>query len=213
MAAAFGARLSCRRGAQTSEDEARLEQGERQSDLPDRERRQRQHSPANLIAMPRVRIGPALPDREALDVEIARLRDLDIAVLRRRWHVMLGRRPPPHLPRHLLFRILAYRLQVDRLGDLDDASRRLLDRSGSPEKAGQNAANLVRPIADVWPGTSLSREWNGRLERVTVLTDGIAWNGKTFPSLSKVAFAITGTRWNGPRFFGLRDKPSKRSVA
>ena len=163
--------------------------------------------------MPRVRIGPALPDREALDVEIARLRDLDIAVLRSRWHVMFGRRPPPHLPRHLLFRILTYRLQVDRLGDLDDASRRLLDRSGSPEKAGQNAANLVRPIADVRPGTSLSREWNGHMQRVTVLTDGFAWNGKTYPSLSKVAFAITGTRWNGPRFFGLRDTPSRGAVA
>src|SRR3974390_2883626 len=100
--------------------------------------------------MPRVRIGPALADREALDVEIARLRDLDIAVLRSRWHVMFGRRPPPHLPRHLLFPILAYRLQANRLGDLDDASRRLLDCSGSPEKAGQKAVTLPRAIAVVW---------------------------------------------------------------
>jgi hypothetical protein len=163
--------------------------------------------------MPRIRIGPALPDREVLDVEIARLRDLDIAGLRSRWHTVSGRRPPAHLPRHLLFRILAHRLQADRLGDLDDASRRLLDRSGSPEKAGQNAANLVRHIADVRPGTSLGREWNGRLHRVTVLADGFAWNGNTYSSLSKVAFAITGTRWNGPRFFGLRDKPGKGSAA
>jgi len=163
--------------------------------------------------MLRVRIGPALPDREALDVEIARLRDLDIAALRDRWQTAFGRRPPPHLPRHLLFRILAYRLQADRLGDLDDASRRLLDGSGSPEKAGQNAANLVPLITDVRPGTSLSREWNGHMQRVTVLADGFAWNGKTYPSLSKVAFAITGTRWNGPRFFGLRDKPSQESSA
>jgi len=163
--------------------------------------------------MPRVMIGPALPDREALDVEIARLRDLDIAALRSRWQTAFGRRPAPHLPRHLLFRILAYRLQADRLGDLDDASRRLLDGSGSPEKAGQNAANLVPLITDVRPGTSLSREWNGHMQRVTVLADGFAWNGKTYPSLSKVAFAITGTRWNGPRFFGLRDKPSQRSSA
>jgi hypothetical protein len=163
--------------------------------------------------MPRIRIGPAFPDREVLHVEIARLRDLDIAGLRSRWHTVSGRRPPAHLPRHLLFRILAHRLQADRLGDLDDASRRLLDRSGSPEKAGQNAANLVRHIADVRPGTSLGREWNGRLHRVTVLADGFAWNDNTYSSLSKVAFAITGTRWNGPRFFGLRDKPGKGSAA
>ena len=163
--------------------------------------------------MPRVRIGSALPDREALDVEIARLRDLDIVALRSRWHAVFGRRPPPHLPRHLLFRILAYRLQADRLGDLDDASRRLLDGSGSPEKAGQNVANLVPRIANVRPGTSLSREWNGHMQRVTVLADGFAWNGKIYSSLSKVAFAITGTRWNGPRFFGLRDKPSRGSLA
>jgi len=163
--------------------------------------------------MPRVRVGPALPDRAALDVEIARLRDLDIVALRRRWHIVFGRRPPPHLLRHLLFRIVAYRLQADQLGDLDNASRRLLDGSGSPEKAGQNAATLVRRIVNVRPGTSLSREWNGHMQQVTVLPEGFTWNGKIYPSLSKVAFAITGTRWNGPRFFGLRDKPSPRSSA
>ena len=161
--------------------------------------------------MPRVGIGPALPDRTAIDVEIARLRDLDIAGLRGRWHSVFGRRPPSHLPRHLLFRILAYRLQADRFGDLDDASRRLLDRSGSPEKAGQKAATITRHIADVRPGTSLGREWNGRTQRVAVLAEGFVWNGRTYSSLSQVAFAITGTRWNGPRFFGLRDKPSKGS--
>jgi hypothetical protein len=138
--------------------------------------------------MPRVRIGPALPDRDALDVEIARLRDLDIAAQRRRWHTVFGRRAPLHIPRHLLFRILTYRMQADRLGDLDNASRRLLDGSGSPEKAGQNAANFVRPIADVRPGTSLSREWNGHIQRVSVLADGFAWNGKIYSSLSKVAY-------------------------
>jgi hypothetical protein len=148
--------------------------------------------------MPRVRIDPALPDQAALD----------IAELRSRWHNVFGRRPPAHLPRHLLFRILAYRLQADRLGDLDNTSRRLLDSSGSPERAGQNAANLEQHIVNVRPGTSLGREWNGRIHRVAVLADGFAWNGDTYSSLSKVAFAITGTRWNGPRFFGLRDKPS-----
>src|SRR5207249_1189786 len=61
------------------------------------------------------------------------------------------------------------------------------------------------------PGTVLRREWNGQVQRVAVLTDGFVWNGKTYPSLSKVAFAITGTRWSGPKFFGLRDKPPKGS--
>ena len=67
--------------------------------------------------------------------------------------------------------------------------------------------DLRRRTAELRPGTVLGREWNGRMHRVAVLADGFAWNGKTYPSLSKVAFAITGTRWNGPRFFGLRDKP------
>jgi DUF2924 family protein len=159
--------------------------------------------------MPRVKIGPALPDYKKLAVEIARLRDLDNRGLRRCWHVGFGRLPPAHLPRHLLFRILAYRLQADRFGDLDGNSRQLLDRAESPEKAGQKAAGLVQRIAEVRPGTVLGREWNGRMQRVLVLADGFAWNGKTYPSLSQVAFAITGTRWNGPRFFGLRDKQEK----
>ena len=161
--------------------------------------------------MPRVKIGPALPDRSTIDVEIARLRDLDVGQLRSRWHTVFGRRPHPQLPRHLLFRVLAYRLQADVLGDLDGECQRLLDRSVSPEDAGQRAMELARRTADLRPGTVLAREWNGQMHRVAVLADGFAWNGKTYGSLTKVAFAITGTRWSGPRFFGVRDKPSKRA--
>ena len=158
-----------------------------------------------------MRIRPALRDGETLDVEIARLRDFDIAGLRSRWHTVFGRPPPRHLPRHLLFRTLAYRLQTDRWGELDTESRRLLDRSDSPEKAGQRALDLSRRTVELRPGTILSREWNGQMQRVAVLPEGFAWDGNTYPSLSQVALAITGTRWNGPRFFGLRDKPSKGS--
>jgi hypothetical protein len=67
--------------------------------------------------MPRVRIAPAEPHRDSIESEIAQLRDLDIAMLRKRWQVIFGRPAPPHLPRHLLFRILAYRLQAKILGD------------------------------------------------------------------------------------------------
>jgi len=158
--------------------------------------------------MPRRKVGPA-PEREVVDVEIGRLRDLDVEGLRRRWQAAFGRPPPTHLSRHLLFRTLAYRMQVDRWGDLDGETRRLLDRSGSSEEAGKTAIELSRRTKDIRAGTILSREWNGRMQRVAVLDDGFSWNGKTYPSLSQVARAITGTRWNGPRFFGLRDKPSK----
>jgi hypothetical protein len=162
--------------------------------------------------MPRVTIGPALPDRETLSIEIARLRDLDINELRSRWHTVLGKPPPTHLPRHLLFRVVAYRLQADRYGDLDDENKRLLDRSETPEEAVRRALGSTRRRTEVRLGTVFSREWNGQIHQVTVLAEGFAWSGKTYPSLSKVAFAITGSRWNGPRFFGLRDKQSKVPV-
>jgi Protein of unknown function (DUF2924) len=135
--------------------------------------------------MRRVVIDPAVPDRGSLDIEIARLRDLDVGELRARWHTVFRRRAPPHLPRHLLFRILAYRLQADRLGDLDADSRRLLDRIGSGPSDGIDrlVADLNRPRAELRPGTLLTREWDGHLQRVMVLADGFSWNGKTYPSL------------------------------
>src|SRR6185437_612959 len=62
---------------------------------------------------------------------------------------------------------------------------------------------------ELTPGTVLVREWDRRSQRVMVMPDGFAWNGQTYDSLSKVAFAITGTKWNGPRFFGLRHKEDR----
>src|SRR4030081_2023468 len=123
--------------------------------------------------MPRVKVGPAPPDVSTLDVEIARLRDLDVASLQARSHKVLRRRPSPQLPRHLLFRVLAYRLQAERLGDLDVGRRRLLHCTGSPEDAGQHWVDLNRPTAEVRPGTMLAREWNGRMHQVGVLADGL----------------------------------------
>jgi hypothetical protein len=157
--------------------------------------------------MPRANTSPSDSELEQLDIEIARLRGLDAEALRKRWQVVFGRRAPAHLARHLLFRIIAHRIQADVLGDLDSETRRLLDQSKSPEKAGQRA--VARRASRLRPGTILGREWNGRMERVTVVSDGFSWNGKTYPSLSKIASTITGTRWNGPKFFGLRDKPRK----
>ena len=144
-----------------------------------------------------------------LDEEIARLRGLALNGLRARWQSMTGRQAPPHLPRHLLFAMIAFRLQADALGDLDAATLRLLKRVGSSRSDSE-----VAPLTDAFdqrrrellPGTVVTREWNGHVHRVMVTTDGFVWEGNSYDSLSKIAHAITGTKWNGPRFFGLRDK-------
>ena len=163
--------------------------------------------------MPHVKTRAARSQRKPIEVEVARLRDLDLRELRARWHTIFGRRPPASLPRHLLFRVLAYRIQTSALGDLDRRCQRLLDHAALSDGNRKHEVGLKRVIATLQQGTILSREWNGRVERVTVSADGFAWNGKTYPSLSKVAFAITGTRWNGPRFFGLRDRSKPASEA
>src|SRR5262249_16907562 len=146
-------------------------------------------------------------DRSELEDEIARLRDLDLPNLRARWRTVFRRKAPEHLPRHLLFRILAYRLQGERLGDLDQETVRLLDRIGSGN-SGNGAHSLGKQSRcdRLRAGSTLVREWDGARQRVEVLDKGFAWNGNTYRSLSGVAFAITGTRWSGPRFFGLRGR-------
>ena len=163
--------------------------------------------------MPRVKISAAGSDRKLLEVEIAHLRDLDLGDLRARWHTVFRRRPPSTLPRNLLFRVLAFRVQAEALGDLDRDCQRLLDHAALSDATRKQGVGLKRIITTLRQGTILSREWNGRMQRVVVSANGFAWNGKTYPSLSKVAFAITGTRWNGPRFFGLRDRSPLKSEA
>ena len=158
--------------------------------------------------MPSETTPPVSPDIETPDIEIARFRSLEVGELRARWHTTFRRRAPLHLPRHLLFRILAYQFQVDQFGDLDTGTLRLLDRSGASTDVGKLTAELSQRRTNLRAGTVLVREWDRQSHRVMVLATGFAWNDKIYPSLSKVAFAITGTHWNGPRFFGLRDKPS-----
>ena len=105
--------------------------------------------------------------------------------------------------------MIAYRIQADRFGDLDNETKRVLDRTEAKESGSAVSARLMsldQKRTELLPGTLLVREWNRQSQRVMVLADGFAWNGKTYDSLSKVAFAITGTKWNGPRFFGRRDK-------
>jgi hypothetical protein len=141
-----------------------------------------------------------------LEDEIAHLRDLDFSGLRARWHSVFRRKAPGHLPRHLLYRMIAYRLQAERLGDLDRDTQRFLDRVAAGARNGDELpAKGDHPSRHgLQPGTILVREWDGKSQRVMVLDQGFAWDGTTYRSLTQIAFAITGTRWSGPRFFGLR---------
>ncbi len=144
--------------------------------------------------------------------EIAHLRGLDLKGLRLRWQSVFQRSPPKHMPRHLLFAIIAYRIQVDLLGGLDHETEQVLNRTVSNETGAAVSARLVsfdQKRTKLTPGTVLVREWDCHSQRVMVMPDGFAWNGQTYDSLSKVAYAITGTKWNGPRFFGLRDKEDR----
>ena len=108
-----------------------------------------------------------------------------------------------------MFAVIAYRLQADRFGDLDQVTLQVLDGTAAKEAGPAMSARLAsfdQKRTELTPGTVLVREWDRQSQRVMVLADGFAWNGQTYDSLSKVALAITGTRWNGPRFFGLRDR-------
>jgi hypothetical protein len=151
----------------------------------------------------------------SVEDEIAHLRGLDLKGLRSRWQGVFQRPAPAHLTRHLLFSVIAYRLQADRFGDLDHATRQVLDRAVAKEAGPAMSARLAsfdQKRTELTPGTVLVREWDRQSQRVMVMADGFAWNGRTYDSLSKVAFAITGTRWNGPRFFGLRDREGRLAM-
>ena len=146
----------------------------------------------------------------SLEERIAGLADLDADALRLQWRNHLGGTAPAHLPRWLLLRILAYRMQAVALGDLDKATLRIIRQSKGD--GGEDSANrpfeprdpATRDGIGLKAGALLVREWNGRLERVMVLEKGFAWNGRTYGSLSQIAKAMTGTSWNGHRFFALR---------
>ena len=138
---------------------------------------------------------------ETLDADLASLEQLSRAELKRRWRGLYASSCPAHMSRILLLRALAYRMQEQVLGGLDPATRRRLARAAADLAARRPSATSPPKIK---PGTRLLREWQGVVHEVIVLERSVQYRGETWPSLSAVAREITGARWSGPRFFGLK---------
>ena len=149
-----------------------------------------------------VRCLPKAPSPDPIARELAQLAQSPIAVLRARWRGEFRSDPPPAFGPDLLRRSLAYKLQEEAYGKLPAATQRELDRLVAElEKDPSARPTLPRRIK---PGSVLVRDWKGKSHRVTVLARGFEYDRTTYASLSEIARQITGTRWNGPRFFGLR---------
>jgi hypothetical protein len=157
-------------------------------------------------------VASGAPDQlAALSSEIAALGALDLHSLWVRWRKLFRSQAPPHLSKALLLRIIAYRIQAKAIGDLDRDTLRFLDRL-KPQRvtSGKGPAQVpavpaVPAPRGVKPGTIFVREHEGVVHQVMTMEKGFAWNGTSYRSLSEIARAITGTRWSGPRFFGLRE--------
>jgi hypothetical protein len=130
------------------------------------------------------------------DVEnaVLQLEAMDLDALRAVWRRRFGA-PPSLRSKPILRLMLAWRLQAQALGGLDAETRKVLARSGPVEAEGRHLG----------VGARLTRGWKGRAVTVVIEESGFRWEDQLFPSLSAAATAFAGTRWNGPRFFGLRD--------
>lgn len=163
------------------------------------------------------------PPTNELTHGLADLKNWNLEVLRKEWQRLFRKKVPLNLPQHILLRMISYRLQANALGDLDSIYIKYLNQVAA-QRATRLASKNRRPPKSPPPipavpaeqslkaGSILVREHDGHLHKViAVAPRGFRWNDKTFKSLSEVAYAITGTKWNGPRFFGLRSESVIRS--
>ena len=141
-------------------------------------------------------------DSASLVGEIAALHVATPADLKSRWRALYGTEPPPRISRDLLISALAYRHQEQTLGALKSSTRRLLAKVAADASARRPIQVGLAPT--LTPGTVLLRDWHGTQHQVIVRENGVEFQGKQYKSLSQVAHRITGTKWSGPLFFGLK---------
>ena len=145
---------------------------------------------------------------DGVEFEVNRLSTMPIAELRARWRATFKSEPPKAFGPDLLRRILAQKVQEEAYGGLPVVTRKLLNQLIA--QSAKRNGKIVVPRR-IKPGSILVREWKGKTHRISVLNEGFAFEGKPYSSLSEVTRLITGARWNGPRFFGLRDGKDARS--
>jgi hypothetical protein len=134
--------------------------------------------------------------------QIRHLADLDLTQLRNRWRETFNRSPPVAARQDYLTRALAQHLQEQTEGGLAPSARRQLAKLMADQTNKEKVARSISP--KLRPGSRLLREWQGTTHEVSVTVDGFVYRAKPYKSLSEIARLITGTRWSGPLFFGLR---------
>ncbi|MCB2107351.1 MAG: DUF2924 domain-containing protein [Rhodobacteraceae bacterium] len=149
----------------------------------------------------------AKPTQAELAAQIASLNGLSLPDLRTRWEALYRLPVPKAARRHYLIRAIAYRMQEEVYGGLSAAARRMLQAGIEDTPVKRKRAPASSP--QIKAGSRLIREWQGTVHEVSVEADGYIYRDKQYRSLSEVAREITGTRWSGPRFFGLRPNPPK----
>ena len=144
--------------------------------------------------------------------EIAELPRLNRAQLRAKWRAVLKKEPPAHLRKQLLVPLLAYKMQEQAYGGLrPEVKRRLRELADGFESDPKHTGAKHQLPLRMKPGTRLIRQWQDKSHHVTVCDKGFEYDGQKFSSLSEIARLITGTRWSGPLFFGVKQKQSRRS--
>ena len=135
---------------------------------------------------------------EAIEAEINRMRSLGVDALRSLWRTTFRSSPPQGFSKDLIARFLCWHIQEQAFGGLDPKTAKNLGRLAQGDRSRGDHPRRLKP------GTVLLREYQGERYTVTVVANGYVWHEATYASLSTIARAITGTAWNGPRFFGLR---------
>jgi hypothetical protein len=149
----------------------------------------------------------------ALEEEISALSALSKAELLARWRERLKQAPPSHLNKPILVPLLAYKLQEQAFGGLKPAYKRRLRELAEFERNPNRAAKTGSSSTRIKHGTRLIRQWDGQTHQVMVAEDGFEYKGERYRSLSEIARLITGTRWSGPLFFGLKQSQKNRAGA